>query len=64
MKLFVTGACGYKGTVLVPKLLKAGHRIAEKPVTFNPRSRAAGKKIRWQDGVHAVRVLLRYKFGE
>jgi nucleoside-diphosphate-sugar epimerase len=27
MKLFVTGACGYKGTVLVPKLLKAGHEV-------------------------------------
>ncbi len=27
MKLFVTGACGYKGTVLVPKLLAAGHDV-------------------------------------
>jgi nucleoside-diphosphate-sugar epimerase len=27
MKLFVTGACGYKGTVLVPKLLAAGHTV-------------------------------------
>jgi len=27
MKLFVTGACGYKGSVLVPKLLAAGHRV-------------------------------------
>jgi nucleoside-diphosphate-sugar epimerase len=25
--IFVTGACGYKGTVLVPKLLAAGHRV-------------------------------------
>ncbi|MBI1905645.1 MAG: SDR family oxidoreductase [Rhodocyclales bacterium] len=25
--VFVTGACGYKGTVLVPKLLAAGHRV-------------------------------------
>ena len=27
MKLFVTGACGYKGTVLVPKLLAKGHEV-------------------------------------
>lgn len=27
MRILVTGACGYKGTVLVPKLLAAGHEI-------------------------------------
>ncbi len=27
MRLLVTGACGYKGTVLVPKLLAAGHDV-------------------------------------
>lgn len=27
MKVLVTGACGYKGTVLVPKLLSAGHTV-------------------------------------
>lgn len=27
MKLLVTGACGYKGTVLVPKLLEKGHDV-------------------------------------
>jgi nucleoside-diphosphate-sugar epimerase len=27
VKVLVTGACGYKGTVLVPKLLAAGHEV-------------------------------------
>lgn len=27
MQILVTGACGYKGTVLIPKLLKLGHHI-------------------------------------
>jgi glycosyltransferase involved in cell wall biosynthesis len=47
---------------ITARLLKAGHTIVERPVTFLPRSRAAGKKIGWRDGFAAVRVLFRHRF--
>ena len=47
---------------ITARLLKAGHRIVELPVTFTPRSRAAGKKIGWRDGVRAVEVLVKERF--
>ena len=47
---------------ITARLLNAGHRIVERPVTFTPRSRAAGKKIGWRDGIIAVRVLFRHRF--
>jgi hypothetical protein len=48
---------------ITARLLLAGHRIVERPVTFSPRSRAAGKKIGWRDGIAAVRVLIRHRMG-
>ena len=47
---------------ITARLLKAGHNIVERPVRFQPRSRAAGKKIGWRDGLTAIRVLLRHRF--
>jgi glycosyltransferase involved in cell wall biosynthesis len=46
---------------ITAKLLRAGHRIVERPVKFDPRSRAQGKKIGWRDGLQAIAVLLRYR---
>jgi hypothetical protein len=34
-------------------------RVAEVPVSYAPRSFAAGKKIRWTDGVRALWVIVR-----
>jgi len=48
---------------ITAKLLRAGHQIVELPVRYEPRHRDHGKKIKWRDGVHALRVLLRYRFG-
>ena len=47
---------------ITAKLLLAGHHIVERPVSFSPRSRAAGKKIHWRDGLTAIRVLLHFRF--
>lgn len=46
---------------ITAKLLRRGQRILELPVRFQPRSRAAGKKIGWRDGVHAIGVLIRHR---
>lgn len=47
---------------ITAKLLRCGHTIVERPVRFDARSRAAGKKIGWRDGVRAVAVLVKYRF--
>jgi glycosyltransferase involved in cell wall biosynthesis len=47
---------------ITAKLLRAGHRIVEVPVRYEPRGREHGKKIKWRDGVHALRVLVRHRF--
>ncbi len=47
---------------ITAKLLRAGHVITERPVRFEPRSRAQGKKIGWRDGVRALQVLVKYRW--
>jgi glycosyltransferase involved in cell wall biosynthesis len=44
------------------KALRAGYRIAEKPIRYVPRSKSAGKKIRWWDGVIAIWTLIKFRF--
>jgi glycosyltransferase involved in cell wall biosynthesis len=48
---------------ITARLLMGGHTIVERPVKFEPRSKAAGKKMRWRDGWMALRVLLARRFG-
>jgi glycosyltransferase involved in cell wall biosynthesis len=43
---------------ITARLLLTGHKIIERPVHFEARSKAAGKKMRWRDGWMAVRVLM------
>jgi len=48
---------------LTAKLTLAGRGIVEVPVHYNPRRKDEGKKIRWTDGIDAVYVLLKCRFG-
>ncbi len=48
---------------ITAKLLRAGYRIVEVPISYEGRTEQAGKKIRWTDGIPALRALLRCRFG-
>jgi len=43
------------------KTLRRGKKILELPITYNPRTIAEGKKIRWTDGVIALWWLLKLR---
>jgi len=45
------------------KLLKQGVRPYEVPISYRARSREEGKKLTWRDGVEAVWILARIRFG-
>jgi glycosyltransferase involved in cell wall biosynthesis len=47
---------------ITAKLLRAGYRILEVPISYEGRDEDAGKKIRWTDGVPALNMLLRTRF--
>lgn len=44
------------------KIAKKGIKIHEVPISYYPRSKTKGKKIRWRDGLYAIWVLLKYRF--
>lgn len=44
------------------KLLRRRVRIYEVPITYRARSREAGKKLTWRDGVEALWILLETRF--
>jgi glycosyltransferase involved in cell wall biosynthesis len=43
------------------KLLRRGHRPYEVPISYRARTREAGKKLTWRDGVEALWILLRIR---
>jgi hypothetical protein len=46
---------------IVCKALKKKKRILEVPIAYSPRSYAAGKKIRWLDGMHAIGSIIKHR---
>jgi len=44
------------------KAIRLGEDILEVPITYTPRSKAAGKKIRWTDAPDAFWTLLKHRF--
>ncbi len=47
---------------VVAKALRRGERIVEVSISYVPRSKEAGKKIRWTDAPEAFWTLLKYRF--
>jgi dolichol-phosphate mannosyltransferase len=46
------------------KTYRMGEKILEMPINYVPRSKAAGKKIRWTDAPEAFWTLFRHRFGK
>ncbi len=47
---------------ITARLCRAGQKIVEVPISYNPRRADEGKKISWIDGVEAIYTLLRIRF--
>ncbi len=45
---------------LTIKVAQRRWRVLEVPISYIPRSKAEGKKIRWRDGIQAMKTLYRY----
>lgn len=47
---------------LTAKILKAGYKIMEVPISYHPRRIKEGKKIGFIDGIKAIYYLFKYRF--
>lgn len=46
---------------LTVKIAHAKWRVCEVPISYAPRTKAEGKKIRWLDGIKALRCIFKYR---
>ena len=49
---------------ITAKIFKRGYRVYEVPISYDGRTYEEGKKISWRDGVVALWVLLKHRFGQ
>lgn len=47
---------------ITAKILKAGLKIKEVPISYKGRAFSEGKKITWKDGFNAIYSLIKFKF--
>ncbi len=47
---------------ITAKLLKRSVNIFEVPISYSPRDKIDGKKIKFKDGIHAIMTLIKYRF--
>ena len=63
LKSIKLNCCGFEFCPEVTaKIAKRGYMIPEVPITYFPRTKEEGKKIKWTDGLEALWVLLKYRF--
>lgn len=46
---------------LTVKVAQLNWRVMEVPISYVPRTKAEGKKIRWRDGIQSIKTLCRYR---
>ena len=49
---------------ITAKILNKKILIKEVPISYYPRSKKEGKKIKWRDGIIALYILIKYKFSK
>ena len=49
---------------ITSKILKQGHEIYEIPISYMPRTKAEGKKIKWEDGIIAIKTFFKFRFSD
>jgi glycosyltransferase involved in cell wall biosynthesis len=49
---------------ITAQIVQRGFTILEVPISYCPRTKYEGKKIKWQDGVKALWTLLKYRFSK